>query len=96
MRHLVDRPASGPMAVGIQIQAARKNTSETPQGAAESVRRCPWIANELGEALSMVTSWARRFGDRLSLSGLHPNMNPCKHRPEGGTTNEHEESRVAR
>ena len=52
------------------------------QGAAESVRRCPWKANELGDALSMATPWARairyrpcyRFQSYSSFGGMGIHM----------------------
>ena len=37
-----------------------------------------WEANEVSKAFSIVTSRARRFGDRLSWSGLHPPTAACK------------------
>ena len=52
-------PAFRPMPLRIRLQAIRIK-SVAPQGAAESVRRCPCEANEVSKALFMGFSWSGR------------------------------------
>jgi len=65
-----------PMPLGIRVQAARMKEAKRHQERRTPIRRSPWGANDVSAALPIVTSWARRFGDRLSLSELHPKANP--------------------